>query len=110
MADDFSFELITLNVRGQREFKKRRKIFNWIMKRTSKESIMLLQETHSDEKIKNIWTSQWHVDVRFSHGMNLATGCLIGFGENLHYNVKKEHKDNEGRCLIIECSTHTSRN
>ena len=58
MADDFSFELITLNVRGLREFKKRRRNFNWIKKHTSKESIMLLQETHSDEKIENIWTSQ----------------------------------------------------
>ena len=65
---------------------------------------MLLQETHSDEKIENIWTSQWHVDLRFSHGMNLARGCLTGFGENLHFNVMKEHKDNEGRFLIIEYS------
>ena len=32
---------------------------------------MLLQETHSDEKIENIWTSQWHGDVRFSHGTNV---------------------------------------
>ena len=104
MADDFSFELITLNVRGLPEFKKRRKIFNWIKKHTSKESIMLLQETHSDEKIENISTSQWHGDLRFSHGTNLARGCLTGFEENLHYNVMKEHKDNEGRFLIIECS------
>ena len=72
MADDFNFELITLNVRGLRDFKKRRKIFNWIKKHTSKESIMLLQETHSDEKVENIWTSQWHGDLRFSHGTNLA--------------------------------------
>ena len=36
--------------------------------------------------------------------LNLAKGCLIGFGENLHHNVMKEHKDNEGRFLIIECS------
>ena len=104
MADDFNFELITLNVRGLRDFKKRRKIFNWIKKHTSKESIMLLQETHSDEKVENIWTSQWHGDLRFSHGTNLAKGCLIGFGENLHYSVTKEYKDNEGRFLMIECS------
>ena len=45
MADDLSFEVITLNVRGLRDLKKRRKIFNWIKKHTSKESIMLLQET-----------------------------------------------------------------
>ena len=72
MADDFNFEVITLNVRGLREFKKRRKIFDWIKKHISKESIMLLKETHSDEKIENIWTSQWHGDLRFSHGTNLA--------------------------------------
>ena len=104
MADDFRFELITLNVRGLREFKKRRKMFNWIKKHTLKESIMLLQETQSDEKIENIWASQWPGDLKFSHGTSLARGCLIGFGEDLHYNVMKEHKANEGRFLIIECS------
>ena len=54
MADDFSFELIALNVRGLHEFKKRRKIFNWIKQHTSKESIMLLQETHADKNRKHL--------------------------------------------------------
>ena len=39
----------------------------------------------------------------FLIGTNLATGCLIGFGENLHYNVIKNIKI-DVRFLIIECS------
>ena len=104
MADDFSFELITSNVRGLREFKKRRKIFNWIKKHTSKGSIMLLQETHSDEKIENIWTSQWHGDLRFSHWHELSNGVLDRLWRKSTLQCHKEHKDNEGRFLIIECS------
>ena len=65
---------------------------------------MLLQEIHSDEEIENIWTSQWHGNLMFSHCTNLARGCFTGFRESLHYDVMKEYEDNEGKFLMIDCS------
>ena len=50
-----NFDILTWNVRGLLDYGKRRKIFNWIKKHTSKEAIVLLQETHSTEIIEKQW-------------------------------------------------------
>ena len=100
---DLNFQVITLNVRGLREYKKRRNIFHWLKTNTSPNSVVFLQETHSDKSTEHIWRSQWRGDIRFSHGTQLARGTLIGFREGLDYTVKREFKDNSGRYVILDC-------
>ena len=100
---DLKFQVITLNVRELRKYKKRRNIFHWVKPNTSPNSIVFLQETHSDKSTEHIWRSQWRGDIRFSHGTENARGTLIGFREGLDYIVKREFKDNSGRYVILDC-------
>ena len=100
---DLNFQVITLNVRGLREYKKRRNIFHWLKTNTSPNSIVFLQETHSDKSTEHIWMSQWRGDITFSYGTQNARGTLIGFREGLDYIVKREFKDNSGRYVILDC-------
>ena len=78
-----SFVVLSLNDRGLRHFEKRKMVFNWIKKHTSQDSIVFLQETHSDESSESVWKSQWLEEIEFSHGVNDARSTLICFGEGL---------------------------
>ena len=48
--DGFDLELISLNARGHRDYRKRRTVFNWLKKYTYRNAVILLQETHSIER------------------------------------------------------------
>ena len=47
------FDLITCNVRGLRDFRKRRKLLNYLKKHSSKQGIIFLQETHSTKEVES---------------------------------------------------------
>ena len=100
---DLNFQVIILNVWGLREYKKRRNIFRLLKTNTSPNSIVFLQETHSDKLTEHIWRSQWRGDIRLSHGTQNARGTLIGFREGIDYIVKREFKDNSERYAILDC-------
>ena len=78
-------------------------VFNWIKKHTSQDSIVFLQETHSDESLESIWKSQWHGEIEFFHGVNDARGILICFREGLEYKILNKYNDTDGRFVIIRC-------
>ena len=56
--DGFDLELISLNVRGRRDYRKHRTVFNWLKRHTHRNAVILLQETHSIEGNKRIWKVQ----------------------------------------------------
>ena len=68
------FEVLTYNVGGLGDERKRRKIFNYIKKNTSGKSIIFFQETHSTQKVENLWRHQWCGDMIFSHGTSGSRG------------------------------------
>ena len=41
--------------------------------------------------------------LKFSHDTNDSRGVLIGFTENLDFTIESEHKDQEGRYLLLKC-------
>ena len=102
---ELSSEVLSLNVRGLRHFEKRNMVFNWIKKHTSEDSIVFLQETHSDKSLESIWKSQWCGEIEYSHGANDANGTLICFREGLEYKILNKHSDKDGRFVIIKCTT-----
>ena len=55
--DSVDLEL-SLNVRGLRDYRKRRTVFNWLKKHTHRNAVILLQETHSIEGDERIWKAQ----------------------------------------------------
>ena len=61
------FEVVSYNVNGLGDDRKRRKIFNYMKKHTSGKSIVLLQETHSTQKVEMLFEYQWRGKMLFSH-------------------------------------------
>ena len=106
MAD---FDLITYNVRGLRDFKKRRKLFNYLKKRSSSQGIIFLQETHSTKEVEKFWKAQWGGQIMFSHGSNDSRAVLIAFREGLHFTVEKEMQDSKGRILMLKSVIQSSK-
>ena len=96
------FDVLTYNVRGLGYEPKRRKIFNYIEKNTSGKSIIFLQETHSTQKVENLWRYQWHGDMIFSRGMSGGRGVCVAFRYDLEYKMlSPEIVDKEGRFIIL---------
>ena len=102
-----NFDVLTWHVRGLGSYGKRRKIFNWIRKHTSKETIVLLQETHSTENIEKQWEQLWRGSSKSSHGASSSRRTLIAFSNGLNFKIKKENIDNKGRSIILEGSRNT---
>lgn len=89
-----------MNVRGLRDFKKRKSIINWIHKQ--KADIVLLQETYSSPDIENEWKYQWRGDMFFAHGSNKSKGVLVLIKNDLDFEAKKVISDENGRFIIME--------
>ena len=102
---DFSFDILSLNVRGIRNDTKRNKIFNWLKNHTSNQAVVFLQETHSTSDVENLWSNQWQFKEKiiFSHGEHNAQGTLIAFRENLVYKLEDKIIDDGGRYIILKC-------
>ena len=81
------FQTLSYNARGLANEQKRKKVFNYIKKQTSSKAIIFLQETHSSKKVVNVWKSQWHGDIIFSHGSSNSTGVCIAFRYDLDYKL-----------------------
>ncbi|XP_006822755.1 zinc finger MYND domain-containing protein 10-like, partial [Saccoglossus kowalevskii] len=67
---DIQLSVKTFNTRGLREFKKRKKVANWINEK--KIDVVYLQETHSTPPDEPFWSSQFRGKCWFSHGTNAA--------------------------------------
>ena len=96
------FDIISFNVKGLRDYKKRRKIFNYAKKQTTRNGIVFFQETHSSREIENVWANQWGGKVIYSHGSNDSRGVLIAFREGLDIKIENEMKDTNGRVIILK--------
>ena len=82
------FDIISFNVKGLRDYKERRKIFNYAKKHTTRNGIVFFQEAHSSREIENAWAHQWGGKVIYSHGSNDSRGVLIAFREGLDIKSK----------------------
>ena len=84
-----AFKILSWNVRGLKDRKKRRSIF--------RQHFAVLQETHSTPDCEQCWRSEWGSNVLFSHGSNLSKGvCILvprGFGSSAEIL-------NCGTCLV----------
>ena len=91
--------LISLNVRGLANEKKRRTIFKMCRDRAQ---IALLQETHSVINNEVIWKSEWGGEIIFAHGESNSKGVCILLQKSLDYRIISKIIDVSGRFLILE--------
>lgn len=93
------FSVVSYNVRGLGDEKKRRKIFNYLHEK--KWDIVLLQETHSTVAKESFWTNEWGGRIFFSHGTSSAKGVAILLKKNSPFVLKHLNKDDEGRVIAV---------
>ena len=92
-------KLISLNVKGIGNFRKRTAIFTWCRKRTD---TCLLQETHSTEKIENQWKNEWGAELIFCHGSSNSRGVAILIKNGVDCTIHKKVLDPLGRYIILK--------
>ena len=64
------FTVLSVNVRGLRNYKMRRKVFNWLVKKAGSHSVCFLEEANCDIHREQNLRNQWRGLVYFSHGKN----------------------------------------
>ena len=94
-----NIKIISLNVRGLGEYRKRKKVFRWLNDR--KPEIIMLQETHSVENIVSNWKQQMKGQMYFAHGSRNSKGVMTIL-KNLDHVVNKVIIDPDGRFLVID--------
>ena len=103
---NYNFNLLSLNARGIRDYFKRKSIFTWVKQQNA--DIVFLQETYSTPDIENEWKFQWQGKMLFAHGTNHSRGVLILFNNELHFEIKSEYIDTEGRYILVEATIQDS--
>ena len=95
-----SIKLLSLNVRGLSNFKKRRAIFSWCRKQ--KADLIFLQETHSSKEREGQWIKEWGAQILFSHGSTNARGVAVLITNNLDIKIQTNQTDSTGRLVLIK--------
>ena len=103
------FEVLSYNVRGIGNERRRKKLFNYIKKHTSSTTIVCLQETHPTKKDVLLWKYQWHGNMIFSRGSSNQKGVLVTFRYGLEYKMlSPEVVDDECRFIILHIEIQQS--
>lgn len=90
------FRILSLNVRGLSNFKKR-VIFAWCRKKNA--NIIFLQETHSTGNNEKQWKADWGAPLEVAHGSSNSRGVAILFRKGFDCKIIKKVIDPNGRCL-----------
>ena len=106
-SNNLDLKLLSLNIRGLRDFVRRKAVVNWINKQNA--DIIFLQETYSTTEIENEWRYQWKGDMFFSHGSNHSKGVLILTKNDLDFRAKKVTTDKNGRFIIMNAEIQDSQ-
>ena len=99
-----SFKLISLNVKGISNFKKRRTIFTWSLKHNA--DITFLQETHSTLETIVRWKNEWGRELIACHGGSNSRGVAILIKNGLDCNTILGPM---GRYIILKADLKDSR-
>ena len=95
-----TLRLISLNVRGLSNFKKRRMIYTWCKKKNT--DIIFLQETHSTKEVENQWRNEWGAEIIMSHGGSNSRGVAVLMKRGVEVIVHSKIMDPQGRFIILK--------
>ena len=94
------YKIISLNVRGLNDSRKRRQVFRWLHQQKS--DTMFLQETYSSLDTIGRWEMEWGGKIESSHGSSHSRGVMILFKPWLDVNIEKIASDDHGRYILAE--------
>ena len=96
-----SLKLLSLNVRGLGNFRKRRAVFTWCRKQ--KADLIFLQETHTTKNYESQWKKEWGSSIMFSHGRTNARGVAVLIRSGLDIVIQHEHCDSKRPVNNVKC-------
>ena len=96
---DIEFEIVSYNVNGIGDDRKRRNIFSFLKKQTSYKAD--IHAGSSTKATKNRFEYQWGGKMLSSQGTLHSTGVCTCFGYNLEHKVIKVISDAEERYIIV---------
>ena len=91
--------LCTFNTRGLGDTGKRRAVFRWLKK--YHRGIILLQETHTNEKMLKNWSAEWKGQIFMCHGTSTSRGVAILISPEIDITVTDIETDNDGRFILL---------
>ena len=94
------FKLVSLNVKGLSDFRKRRTIFGWCRKRNA--DFVFLQETHSTIATENQWKNEWGAETITCHGGSNSRGFAILIKNGDDCTIYRKILDLLGRYIILK--------
>ena len=95
-----TIKLLSFNVRGLSNFKKRRAIFSWCRKQ--KADLTFLQETHSSKERDAQWKKEWGAVILFSHGSTNARVAAVLIKNGFDIDIMLSQTDSSGRLLLFK--------
>ena len=100
MTGSRDFQMLSLNVAGLNNFKKRRSIFAWCRKQNA--NIIFLQETHSTCDKEKQWKAEWGAPLELAHGSSNARSVAILLRNDFDCKIKQMYVDPASRCIGIQ--------
>ena len=104
MMGSCDFKMLSLNVRGLSNFKKRRSIFAWCRKQNANR--IFLQKTHSSRDKEKQWKAEWGASLESAHGSSNARGVAILLRNGFDCKIKQKYVDPAGRYIYWNSSTN----
>ena len=97
-----SLKIISCNVRGLADGKKRRQIFHYLWEKQI--DVAFIQESHSTKNSKKLWKNVWRGEIAFAHGESNSLGVCTLINPKSSIKIIKEKTVIEGRVLntVIE--------
>ncbi len=99
--DGTEFKVVTYNVRGLKEYNKRKRFLNTScnLLKTNPNTIINIQETHLDESDKQNFINMWRGGWALSPGGNKSRGCITLFDST--WELVEKIEDPSGRVCIV---------
>ena len=94
-----SLSILSLNVRGLRDHKKRNTFFYWVKKKQN--DTVFLQETYWTDDLLHQIDREWEGKCILNPGSKHSKGTTILIDKKLKYELINTPKSEDGRILLI---------
>ena len=99
--------LLTLNVSGLQNKRKREKLFFWL--KSKKDNIIFIQETHcGSEDDKKKWSEEWGGQSYWTTCSKDSVGVAILISDKIKYDIQNVQCDEKGRWVNAEIHINNS--
>jgi exonuclease III len=100
---DIPLGLISLNTNGMGDKMKLKAVSCWLKDQQDADTkIILLQETHTTERIESLWEAEWgDSKIYFSHGSSGSKGVATIIPKKLDYEITNITRSKNGRYIAI---------